>query len=175
MAEIKKRSSLSPTRKLDERKAIHFLEELSWILDRYSDVDFRSLGRMLEKETFRASQFQMEFNDRSSDAPNKSVLVGLLPGMFIDELLFASNEDVAEFAETVLNVRIPSWEKKSKFELVGHIVCHTAAANDEKLSKIATALKLVSAGDKKTKSIMAKGRQQKKSWNEIIQRIIDQK
>lgn len=158
------------SRKLDERKAVRFLEEFSWLLDRYADVDLRRLARLLERP--RLDQIS-ELKDFVPRNPNQLLLVGVLPGMFTDENLFPSNEDIAEFAEKVLDLRLLRWTKKSKFELIGLIVCNLTSADDEKLSRVANALRLIASGDTRARHVITRGRLNRKGWNEIIQELIE--
>lgn len=177
--ESKPKRTPSKSRQGSPTKVLRFIEELSWLLDRYGDVDLRATSRELLQinkspaPTGKNAVTPSAFEGFAPSNPNKMVLVGVLPGMFTDETLFPSNEDIAEFAENVLEVRIPRWDKKSKFELIGHIACNTSIADDAKLCQIASALKRMSTNDTQAKNIIETGRREKKNWNEIIQQLID--
>lgn len=161
------------TSRKDSKKSKRFLEELSWLLDTYSDVDFRALAQFAELLDDRPNFEIDQLRHLIASDSNKQLLVGLLPGMFTDRTLFPTNEDIADFSREALNVRIPRWTKKSKFELIGHIVCHTATANDKRLTKLARALSYIAVGDVRLRNLIAHGRRQKKNWNEIIQDIVN--
>lgn len=165
----------------NEKKLLQFLEELSWLLERNSDINFRNISRNVNDllTSRRQSSFILD-NSSTSEVlkeleptnPNKLLLVGILPLIFTDEKLFQSNEDIADFAICVLDVQIPGWNKRSKFELIGHIVCHTAIANEKKLGDIASVLKKISENEKRTKRFILQKRIEKKNWNEIIQLML---
>jgi hypothetical protein len=103
--------------------------------------------------------------------PNVYFLVGTLPKLFSDERLFPSNEDIADFAGAALKVRIPRWEKKSKFELIGHIVCRTAELSDIEVSDLVKALQRLIANGDSARKLIRDSKQSGLSWNEIIQQL----
>lgn len=178
-SESRPRKPSNKSRQAPPTKMLRFLEELSWLFDRYGDVDLKTASKEFEgfvksaESVSKASIASSALQEFAPSNPNKMILVGVLPGMFTDENLFSSNEDIADFAEKVLGVKIPRWDKKSKFELIGHITCNTSIADDDKLRQIATALKRMGSNDSHAKNIIQKGRLEKKNWNEIIQQLID--
>ena len=89
--------------------------------------------------------------------------------MFTERKLFDSNEEIADFAETTLGVTIPRWAKKSKHELIGHIVCNAASLNDRGLEKLVKALSLLSSGDNRARNLVSSRKKEHLNWNEIIQ------
>lgn len=89
----------------------------------------------------------------------------------MDETLFPTNEDVAQFAESVMALRIPRYGKKSKYEIIGHIVCETDALNDQKLAKLVSALAALADGDDRTKRLIRERKEQQFEWNAIIQEL----
>src|SRR5690606_27194321 len=100
-----------------------------------------------------------------------AMLVGTLPSFLVDEELFPTNEDIAEFSVSILNIHIPRWQKKSKYELIGHIVCNVNEASPGKISRLLEALDEVldERGDAKRK--IASDRKSGRSWNQVIQEI----
>lgn len=154
----------------DSRKLFNFIEELSWLLSSYDGTDFKALAN-LSKEFQHAVELRNSLAHRSG-AGGDDALVGVLPGLLVDERLFPSNEDIAEFASTLLSIDIPRWSKKSKYELIGHIVCHAHLAPPLRRRKLAEAMQsLVIDRDLVTKRI-ATDRKAGASWNEIIQSLV---
>jgi len=154
----------------DSRKLFNFIEELSWLLSSYDGTDFKALAN-LSKEFQHAVELRNTLAHRSGSGGDDA-LVGVLPGLLVDERLFPSNEDIAEFASTLLSIEIPRWSKKSKYELIGHIVCHAHLAPPLRRRKLADAMRsLVIDRDSITRKI-ATDRKAGASWNEIIQSLV---
>ncbi|WP_141415216.1 hypothetical protein [Caenispirillum bisanense] len=170
MSEEQKRRPRS--RSQDPRKFARFIEELHWLLESNRDIDFKYMLKPLLSPENHSNTKSYRFDEFMPDNPNKQMLVGVLPVMFSDERLFPNNEDIADFSATVLNAKIPRWEKKSKYEIIGHIVCHTAEADDQRLEKIARALSKIASGSSGRNYLIAASRIEKKGWNEIIQELI---
>jgi hypothetical protein len=100
------------------------------------------------------------------------MLVGVLPSFLMDGDLFPTNEDIVEFSQVVLGISLTRWQKKSRYEIVGQIVCHTDQASPERLSRVAAALDeaLDERGTARTK--ITKERKSGRSWNEVIQAML---
>jgi len=50
--------------------------------------------------------------------------------------LFKTNNDLSDFAETVLRVSVSRAEKRSKYELIGLIVCEVTNLTDSNLTNL---------------------------------------
>lgn len=160
------------SKRSDPRALTKFLQELSWLLNSYSDLDFKaleSLGTSVATPSLAPTKRQKSNN--LPKKPNVHTLVGVLPGLLVDERLFPTNEDIAEFAEGTLGVSILRWQKKSKFELIGHIVCTANTLNDKAISSLVEALSQLT-GEDRTRKIVEDQRQSGASWNEVIQGIL---
>src|SRR5579875_3472591 len=96
-----------PLKRSDPRALRRFVQELSWLLATYEDLDFRALSDVVERGPGprSASLFERLPNQGAAAA----FLVGALPELFTDENLFPANEDIADFAENALGVIIPRW------------------------------------------------------------------
>ena len=149
------------------RAARRFVEELSWLLDTYSNIDFKSLAASIDF----FSETERSFSRHVPKNPNIRFLVGALPTIFTDEKYFPANEDLAEFASEALNLSIPRWEKRSRFELVGIIVCETVKLNDEKLTRLVDALLHITSEEANAQAVFQSRKKNKLSWNEIIQKL----
>lgn len=160
-------------KKSDPKALLRFVEELSWLLSNHSDLDFKAL-RGLTDELYMS--FRVSSNLRSHSAaraPTTQLLVGVLPSLLTDERLFQSNEDIIEFSALTLGISVPRWQKKSKFEVIGHIVCSTDQAEPYRLQRLVRALEdLVDDKGEKRQSLAAQ-RKSGLSWNEVIQQLLD--
>lgn len=165
-----------PTRKISKRSEprtmLKFVEELSWLLSSYDDLDFRALGN-LSVEFDRAHRATSNLTNHSTRRlPTAQLLVGTLPGLLRDETLFPANEDIVEFAMMTLDISIPRWQKKSRYELIGHIVCNTDLAGEVKLNNLVKILDGVMSDKGEVRNHLAEQRRSGLSWNEVIQRLL---
>jgi hypothetical protein len=165
-----KRGRLTDGRTKESQKAQRFLEELSWLLDNYSTLDLKTLAATLQAHGGGATA-TAAVGEYASANPNKQFLVGALPRVFTDESLFPTNEDIAQFAESVMDLRILRYGKKSKYEIIGHIVCETDRLDDRKLAKLVSALAALADGDDRTKRLIRQRKEQHFEWNAIIQEL----
>ncbi|WP_315163348.1 hypothetical protein [Capnocytophaga leadbetteri] len=62
-------------------------------------------------------------------------LIGILPSTLIDKDKFPSNKDLVKFSEFSFNIKVPSWEKKKREEIIGRIVYAIAETNPKELLK----------------------------------------
>ena len=167
----KRTSTKKPTRRSDPRAIARFVEELSWLLSSYSDLDFKALGD-LSSDIALSSRGTRNLFAHGSQQPSARFLVGVLPSLFIDEKLFPSNEDIVEFAQYILDISIPRWQKKSKYELIGHVVCQTEQAPISRLESLVDALNRLVDKRGKARISAEKQRQSGASWNEVIQSFL---
>lgn len=146
------------------------MQELSWLLSSYSHLDFKGLDALAREAA--VSQAKRAPVRRSSKT-DVQTLVGILPGLLVDEALFPANEDIAEFALNTLGVDIPRWDKKSRFELIGRIVCTANTLQGSELSALVAALRKAT-GDSAVRLLIEDQRQRGVSWNEVIQNLIQE-
>lgn len=151
----------------DIRSVRKFLEELSWVLSKNSHLDFK----LLQEAVAVGATAQDRLDSRVSKNPNIHFLVGVLPIVFSDERYFPSNEDIASFAFQALKLPISRWEKRSRYELIGRVVCETAQLDDERLTRLVAALTRITAADPTAKAILEEKKLHQLSWNEVIQRL----
>jgi hypothetical protein len=167
---ISKRPRQSGDSNRDALRAQRFLEELAWLFKAHSSLDIAAISKYLATATADTAATAV-VGGYASTNPNKQFLVGALPRIFMDESLFPTNEDIAQFAESVMELRILRYGKKSKYEIIGHIICETDALNDHKLSKLVSALAKLAEGDTRTKLLIRKRKEQQFEWNAIIQEL----
>jgi hypothetical protein len=167
-----KTTSIKTGTRQDSNKASRFLEELSWLLQTYSDIDLKAVSRALGDST-RQRSVPGSFTSFASPNPNIHFLVGILPLVLRDPTLFATNGAIADFAMSALGLDWERrWEKKSRFELIGEIVCSTIDLNDHELSKLVAALSILADGSTVAKKIVRDAQVSKRGWNEIIQLLV---
>jgi hypothetical protein len=104
--------------------------------------------------------------------PNKHFLIGVLPSLFQDRDLFPQNEDIVDFAATALELPMNRAEKRSRYEIIGKVVCETDQLDERRLTTLVTALERL-VGDKTRIAAMAEKKKSGHfSWNETIQELI---
>ena len=159
--------------KNEAARATRFLEELSWLFQSQSEIDTKSIARALA-DAAKHRTVRQGFSSFVSPNPNIHFLVGILPLVLRDESLFPTNGSIAEFAISALGMPMLRWEKKSKFELIGEIVCNAIDLDDGELSKLVEALSVLARGDSLAKAIVLDAHTTKRGWNEIIQSLLTQ-
>jgi hypothetical protein len=152
-------------RSRDPKRVRKFLEELGWLLSSYPNLDFRALA------STDLSSSERNFGRHVSKNPNIHFLIGVLPVIFTDETYFGSNEDISEFAREALGLAIARWEKRSRYELIGLIVCETAKLNDIRLERLVNALGRIVSADPRALNLFEQRKSGSVSWNEIIQQL----
>ena len=106
--------------------------------------------------------------ENKSPNPNKHFLIGVLPKLFQDSRLFPTNESIKNFAEDILRINISRFGKRSKYELIGLIVCQTESLSDVNLSKLVTALSQITGNEEKLNKIREERQKINFSWNETM-------
>ncbi|HED2373469.1 TPA: hypothetical protein R4216_002579 [Citrobacter freundii] len=145
------------------------LEELSWIMSEYSATDLMKLYNTIDSSMSSTNEISESIGYRPEN-PNKHFLTGALPTLFLDQELFKTNDEIALFAEQVMGVKILRYHKKSKYEIIGHIVCEANSLSDPGLNKLVKALEMIVTDESKKKSIYNKKNNSSTfSWNEVIQ------
>lgn len=120
-------------------KLIIFVEELVWLLKSTKINELQDAVYSIRNEMYNYKNVKTISKEYSPSNPNKSYLIGVLPGLFQDSSLFSKNEDIADFANEALGIRISRVEKRSKYELIGLVVCEATELNDEKLNSLVEA------------------------------------
>lgn len=159
------------TKRSDPKTLARFVQELSWLLSSYDELDYKALSILSEN---LASRIQPMKSKGRTSSPSDAVklLVGILPNLLVDETLFPANEDISEFALSALNIQILRWQKKSRYELIGHIVCHTNQASFTQLQQIKALAERALDEKDSTRHVMEMERKSGRSWNEVIQKLV---
>lgn len=159
---------------LDDTKvkyAIDFIEELAWLLDSKRKLKLSEIPDILRSKLLAPDLFSGAADKYVSPNPNIHYLIGVLPRLFQDEKLFTRNEDIAEFAEDVLGIEISRVEKRSKYELIGLIVCECNSLDDNKLDSLVNSLSVITGSDEKIRMMAKEKSSIGFSWNETIRKI----
>lgn len=170
---VNKTGNIKAGRRSDYKSIARFLEELSWLLKSNEDLDFRAIGHISsELEMIESLSLNRRVSGRSSNRIPVRGLVGVLPSLFVDEKLFKSNKDIADFSKDVLSIEIPRWEKISRFEIIGHIVCRAEGLPPMGIDRLILALEEILSMRSATKASIEKMRNSGIGWNEIIQDML---
>ena len=160
--------------KKDILKAKRLLEELTWFLSNYGVSDIKKAIGAIDKLSGEAELDFKSIKQYESPNPNKHFLTGVLPNLFTDTSIFASNEDIAKFSEQVLKLSIPRADKKSKFELIGRVVCEINMLNDSDLQKLGDALIKLLGSELAKEKIRLNKKDDTFSWNLVIQELVNE-
>lgn len=168
------RSPISSSRKKrsDPRELARFVEELSWLLKSFEDIDYNALSNFSHQAEFFLSNSE-KFRRSSSIDQSAMVLVGILPNFLMDNKLFPANEGIVEFAEAALDLTLKRWQKKSRYEIIGQIVCHTNEASPEKIARLSEIIEEMHDNKTGIRKVIESNREQGRSWSEVIGRLYD--
>lgn len=163
-------SKIDNIRRKKISQAINLVEELSWLLDAKKNVDLKEMPTLLRSLLDQDSPSILD-NKYESSNPNKNYLVGVLPNLFQDIDLFRTNLDLSDFAENVLKISVSRAEKRSKYELIGLIICEVTRLNDSDLTNLVNALYKITGSKEKLKQFKEVKKNANFSWNEAIQEL----
>lgn len=147
------------------KQAINLIEELSWLLEKNNNVKLREIPEILREVINQGESMPLKYK---SDNPNKNYLIGVLPNLFQDQDLFKTNSDLIEFATIILKVVISRPEKRSRYELIGLIVCEVRNLNDFDLDVLVEALAEITTNEDKLKKFKENKKKSNFSWNDAI-------
>lgn len=154
--------------------AIDFIEELSWLLDSKQKLKLNEIPGILRRQLQASKSVTGAANAYESPNPNIHYLIGVLPRLFQDRKLFPRNEDIASFASDVLGVDVSRVEKRSKYELIGMVVCECNELDDSQLEEMVGALAVITGNSEKISRFAEAKKLNSFSWNETIRKIAEQ-
>jgi hypothetical protein len=154
----------------ERNQFINFFEELCWLLDSNKDINFKNASKYL-KDYRNILMHGILNNDRTTDEYN---LIGILPYLLKDGEIFQNNSQLVQFADEVLALSIPRWEKKSRNEIIGLIVCEVEDANKQRLNTLISWTRNILNNKNEVKNMQnnAKNTGNMFSWNETIQKLV---
>ena len=157
--------------KNEARVLKRFLEEFSWLMESYSKIDLSKASELIDDSLNETKEIRKAVGAYESKNPNKHFLIGALPSLFMDQKIFRRNEDIAEFASSVLNIEIGRYSRSARAEVIGRVICQTVDLDDKKLDQLVKALAVLAKNDAKTNSIISKRESSNFSWNDIINEL----
>lgn len=163
-------SKKKPNPEFDRLQFINFIEELGWLLETHKDINFKRNTKFLRE--YRNFIAHNSLSKRESHSTYG--LIGVLPSLLKDIEIFQSNAQLVQFAEEVLALDIPRWEKRSRNELIGLIVCEVEDANKERLDTLTRWAENILNNKTKVREMQrnAKSTGNLFSWNETIQKLV---
>jgi hypothetical protein len=173
MSESKRMRRTLVTDETKVKYAIDFIEELSWLLDSKRKLKLSEIPSILRNHMIADDSVLSAANNYASPNPNIHYLIGVLPRLFQDTKLFPKNEDIASFAKDVLGIDVSRVEKRSKYELIGLVVCECNALNDSKLEDMVSALSSITTSSEKISRFAEAKELTGFSWNETIRKLAE--
>lgn len=162
----KKKNSLE----YERQQFFNFFEEMCWLLDSNKEINFKNASKYL-KDCRNVLMHGISNDDRSTDEYN---LIGVLPSLLKDREIFQSNSQLVQFASEVLALDISRWEKKSRNEIIGLIVCEVEDVNKERLDTLIKWTHNILNNKNEVKNLQSKAKSTGDmfSWNETIQKLV---
>ena len=151
----------------DMQKTISFLEDLCWLLDANKNMNFSEVIKVLE--TQKKGKTLAKDNEFG-----REILVGILPKILTDASLFKTNKSLWEFSREVLKIDILNWEKKSRYEMIGVIICKILESKEIEEGISAYLLTTILDNKERIGEIRIEKEKQHNpfSWNDAIQKIV---
>lgn len=161
--EKKKKGSVE----IEQQQFINFFEELCWLLDSNKNINFGNVSKSLQFIRDGMAHGVILEND------NITSLIGVLPTLLKDYEIFPYNVQLVQFAKEILGIEIPGWGKKSRNEIIGHIICNVEDANKERMDVLLEWSNNIMNNKKRVKEMQERARKEGNifSWNETIQKL----
>ena len=169
-----KRNKINKTSDSTKLKhAIDFVEELSWLLESKNKIKLNEIPEILRKNISDANDIRNTTKKYISVNPNIHYLIGVLPSLFKDTEIFQKNEDITNFAEEVLKVEVTRAGKRSRYELIGLIVCECTDLDDDTLETLVNALSKLTGNSEKRSQMAKEQASVGFSWNEAVRKLAE--
>ena len=169
-----KNNKKSNNRAVETDKMLVFIEDLCWLLDSNKNIDFKKASTAI-KELMRLNVSNAFDSNNAVQNEAMSHLIGILPTLLKDETLFPSNSRINQFATQVLQLEISRWEKRSRFEIIGLIVCSVEETNQDRLATLTDWITKLLENKERVREIQKENNENAFSWNIAIQKIISDK
>lgn len=154
------------------KRASMALDDLAWSLEKLDVRQIRLISDFLRLSLSGEEWKSSVARTYQSSSPNKHFLIGVLPRLFQDKELFPQNEDIADFANTVLKLSMSRMEKRSRYEIIGKVICQTDTLDEAELSSLVMALEKLVENKEKLAQMAASKRAGSFSWNETLQELL---
>lgn len=103
-------------------ESLSFLEDLCWLLESKKNLNFSDVAKTIN-EIKNVSDEKLNRNTQNEVIKLQEDIIGILPKMLVDTTLFKTNKSLSQFADEVLKIEIKNWEKRSRNEMIGVIIC----------------------------------------------------
>lgn len=154
----------------EEQKVLSFFENLCWLLDSNSSINFQTAEKLLK-------EWRNSISNVDTNQLNSSELIGILPAILKDQEIFETNQQLVRFANEVLSLQITRWEKRSRNEIIGLIICEVEEANSDRISTIIKWSQQIQNHKTQICQLQKQASQNGSifSWNDTLQKLVDQK
>lgn len=104
--------------------SLNFIEDLCWLLDSKKNINFSEVVKLVE------DMKDIKKNNNTDSNVDTQELVGILPQILGDSTLFKTNRSLWQFSNEVLKIDILNWEKRSRNEMIGVIICNVMESEE---------------------------------------------
>lgn len=150
-------------------ETLDFIEDLCWLLDSKKNMNFAEAAKIVD---------DMKKEERSQKKENIEQLsediIGILPRLLVDTTLFGSNKMLNQFADEILGIEIRNWEKRSRNEMIGVIICEIQGSYNKKRGVSLYLLENILKKKEEIFKFQKKNETEKNSfrWNDAIHQIV---
>lgn len=166
------RGGLVTTSAPNLKKASMAIDDLAWALQKIDIKQLKEAGDILRSTLAMEEPTSSVARSYQSTSPNKHFLIGVLPRLFQDKGLFPQNEDIADFANAALRLEMSRTEKRSRYEIIGKVVCETDLLDETGLTMLVQALEKLVGNKEKLAQMAEMKKTGSFSWNETLQELL---
>ncbi|MDY3274841.1 MAG: hypothetical protein SOX33_03465 [Agathobacter sp.] len=146
-----------------------FIEDLCWLLDSKRNMNFSDVAKIVDDMKKEEQTHKKEnVNQLSED------IIGILPRLLVDTTLFGSNRMLNQFADEILGIEIKNWEKRSRNEMIGVIICEIQGSESKKRGVSLYLLENILEKKDEISKLQKKNEAEKNPfrWNDVIHQIV---
>lgn len=146
-----------------------FIEDLCWLLDSKRNMNFSDVAKIVDDMKKEEQIHKKEnVNQLSED------IIGILPRLLVDTTLFGSNRMLNQFADEILGIEIKNWEKRSRNEMIGVIICEIQGSESKKRGVSLYLLENILEKKEEISKLQKKNEAEKNPfrWNDVIHQIV---
>lgn len=166
------RDEINPPSSSQLKKTSMALDDIIWALQKIDINQLKGAAETLRSHLSKSEISSSAVHTHQSSSPNKHFLIGVLPRLFQDKQLFPQNEDIAEFARAALKLEMGRVGKRSRYEIIGKVVCETDTLDETGLTSIVHALEKMVENQDRLAQMAEKKRAGSFSWNETLQELL---
>lgn len=156
------------------KKLLMSLERIEWALE---DIDYKAIKQAREfvsNSIEVTNKHRKVFSENERTSNSLEFLTGILPTLFKDRKLFPKNEDIISFTQDLIGLeRVNRVDKRSRYEIIGLVVCEATVSNSAKLDRLISAINVILSDETVRKSFEVMRKEESFSWNEAISRLFD--